>query len=205
MIKQQGGVFGRNPTFNNVGIDGILTVDQIVEKTASGGTTLNGVTLKNGNVVVADGKGIDFSATPGTGTSELFADYERGDFTPTIIGSTAAGVGTYSAQVGQYTKIGDRVFFNIRLVWSAHTGTGNMLIAGLPFASSSASGVAYAATIGWLSGLTLTASNLAVAYIGGGSTQVQPNQYPVGNGSAGSVPIDTAAGLIMSGQYAAAY
>jgi hypothetical protein len=80
-----------------------------------------------------------------------------------------------------------------------------MLIEGLPFASSSDANTAHAATIGWLSGLTLTASNLAVAYIGGGSTQVQPNQYPVGNGSAGAVLMDAAAAVIMSGQYAAAY
>jgi len=26
-IKQQGGIFGRNPTFNNVTVDGTLTAD----------------------------------------------------------------------------------------------------------------------------------------------------------------------------------
>jgi hypothetical protein len=81
-IKQYGGVFGRNPTFNNATIDGTLTVDQIVEKTGAAGIALDGVTLKDGNVVLADGKGIDFSATAGTGTSELFDDYEEGTWTP---------------------------------------------------------------------------------------------------------------------------
>jgi hypothetical protein len=86
-IKHQGGIFGRNPTFNNVDVDGVLTVDQIAEKTAAAGITLDGVTLKDGNVVLADGNGIDFSATSGTGTSELFDDYEEGTWTP-IIGGT---------------------------------------------------------------------------------------------------------------------
>jgi hypothetical protein len=55
-IKQQGGIFGRNPTFNNVDVDGVLTVDTITEKTGASGVTLDGVTLKDGNVVLANGK-----------------------------------------------------------------------------------------------------------------------------------------------------
>jgi hypothetical protein len=92
-------------------------------------------TLSTGNLVVSNGKGIDFSATPGTGTSELLADYEEGDFTPTIVGSTSAGVGTYVYQLGKYTKIGREVSFELLLVWTAHTGVGNMYVAGLPFSN----------------------------------------------------------------------
>ena len=103
-IKSNGGIFGRNPTFNNVTVDGVLTVDQIVEKTSASGITLDGVTLKDGNVVLASGKGIDFSATAGAGTSELFSDYEEGTFTPNQgVGLTV--VGAFSSE-GRYTKIG---------------------------------------------------------------------------------------------------
>ncbi|NDG03548.1 MAG: hypothetical protein EB119_10265, partial [Synechococcaceae bacterium WBB_34_004] len=81
---------------------------------ATGGDTNIGVTitpkgtgnlvLTSGNLVVADGKGIDFSATAGTGTSELFNDYEEGTFTPTLAsGGTSV---TYSNQLASYTKIG---------------------------------------------------------------------------------------------------
>lgn len=38
-IRQQGGIFGHNPTFNNVNVEGALTVDQIVEKTGAAGIT----------------------------------------------------------------------------------------------------------------------------------------------------------------------
>lgn len=49
-------------------------------------------------------------------------------YAPTIIGSTTAGTGTYTKQGGWYTKIGDMLFVFIDLVWTAHTGTGNMLV-----------------------------------------------------------------------------
>jgi hypothetical protein len=94
------------------------------------------MTLSTGNLVIGtSGKGIDFSATPGTGTSELLNDYEEGNFTPTIVGTTTAGVGNYAFQVGKYTKIGREVSFELLLVWAGHTGTGNMYVAGLPFSN----------------------------------------------------------------------
>jgi hypothetical protein len=62
------------------------------------------------NIVIGtSGKGIDFSATSGTGTSELFDDYEEGTWTPTITNV----VGTYtttSVNYAQYTKIGEVVY-----------------------------------------------------------------------------------------------
>jgi len=68
--------------------------------------------IANGNLVMStSGKGIDFSATAGTGTSELFADYEEGTFTATAVPSTS---GTITLDSGidllAYTKIGRVVF-----------------------------------------------------------------------------------------------
>lgn len=133
-IRQQGGIFGRNPTFNNVTVDGTLTVDQIVEKTGAAGITLDGVTLKDGNVVLADGKGIDFSATSGTGTSELFDDYEEGTWTPVWSQITLGN----ATSTGHYTKIGDVVFVTARLVYGSTSslGSGNVIASGLPFAAA---------------------------------------------------------------------
>lgn len=62
--------------------------------------------------------------------------YEEGVFTPVVEGITTAGVGTYSIQQGYYTRIGNVVRFHLNVAWSAHTGTGNMRIAGLPFTAS---------------------------------------------------------------------
>ncbi len=54
-------------------------------------------------------------------------------FTPTIIGQSTEGVGTYTSQFGFYHKIGNIIFVVGNVSWSAHTGTGNMLFGNLPF------------------------------------------------------------------------
>lgn len=156
-IKQQGGIFGRNPTFNNVTVDGILTVDQIVEKTGAAGITLDGVTLKDGNVVLADGKGIDFSATAGTGTSELFDDYEEGTWTATV-GCTGNAT-TTTTVTAYYTKIGRQVTVGFRFLNNIDTTglSGFFLITGLPYACIAGSTAGFAGIADW-SDLTYPAS-----------------------------------------------
>jgi hypothetical protein len=152
-IKQHGGIFGRNPTFNNVTVDGTLTVDQIVEKTGAAGITLDGVTLKDGNVVLDDGKGIDFSATAGTGTSELFDDYEEGAWTPSI-----GGTATYSNQEGYYTKVGRLVHAYFDLTINL-IGTGSTsVVSGLPFSKGLGTN---AVSIGFFQNLALSPVYLA--------------------------------------------
>lgn len=59
--------------------------------------------------------------------------YEEGDWTPVIEGSTTAGAGTYTTQYGRFTRIGNRVFYNFTIAWSAHTGTGLLALANLPY------------------------------------------------------------------------
>ena len=136
-IKQHGGVFGRNPTFSNVTVDGTLAVDQIVEKTGAAGITLDGVTLKDGNVVLANGKGIDFSATAGTGTSELFDDYEEGTWTP-VVTSSSGTLTTVTVTWATYTKVGNKVFVSTKFVLTdAGTGSGSLSIDGLPYTVAS--------------------------------------------------------------------
>ena len=56
----------------------------VANLTAGRAISATQLTLTTGNVIVANGQGIDFSATPGTGTSELFADYEEGNYTATF-------------------------------------------------------------------------------------------------------------------------
>jgi len=94
------------------------------------GTT--NLTIADGNLVLGtSGHGIDFSATSGTGTSELFDDYEIGSFTPTI----GSGTCTFT---GNYVKIGDLV--NIQIFargFSDHTSSTSISFGGLPFTSSS--------------------------------------------------------------------
>jgi len=91
------------------------------------------------NIVIGtSGKGIDFSATSGSGTSELLADYEEGTWTPTIsFGGASDGI-TYSFQQGSYTKVGRLVTATCVVNLSAKgSSSGNANIGGLPFAASS--------------------------------------------------------------------
>jgi hypothetical protein len=62
----------------------------------------------------------------------------RGTFTPVVAGTTSAGVGTYTVQWGRYTQEGKRVTAEMFLTWTAHTGTGNISVTGLPVAADSA-------------------------------------------------------------------
>lgn len=107
--------------------------------------TLSGdVNLSTGNLVIGtSGKGIDFSATSGTGTSELLSDYEEGTWSPTL---TSAGGGfttiAYGDSQGIYTKVGRMVTVMGGLFTSGAitvgSASGQLYIAGLPFAVVSA-------------------------------------------------------------------
>ena len=210
-IKQQGGIFGRNPTFNNVEVDGTATLDNIAASdklrvTASenpaayiefentfqnagivsqaglllgvnssvqtnyagvigteSAANANGVELdfyanngsamvhvarargsKNfeimdGNLIVANGQGIDFSATSGTGTSELFDDYEEGTYTVTLYDASSGGNASATTTTGYYTKVGRQVtvwFSDLNNINTAGMTSGNPLYVSLPFTSS---------------------------------------------------------------------
>ena len=291
-IKQYGGVFGRNPTFNDVTIEGELTFDGDIDinsdlkidgnlevtgtSSLTGNTSIsrpdNGVVdfnatntgttgtsnsrirayvsgatggdpsigvgitgvqdyywsidnsdsdklklLANGssildftpagaatfsdNVIIGtSGKGIDFSATAGTGTSELLDDYEEGAWTPVVTGSTSAGTGTYINQIGLYTKVGRVVHFQCWLQVSAHTGTGVTLINGLPF-TSNASNAKGTANLNYFANLTISASNTAGLQVANGQTYLVLKEFPVGGGVAGSVAIDPNMQINFSGSY----
>jgi hypothetical protein len=101
-----------------------------VARTDAAQTLTGNQTITNGNVVVSSGYGIDFSATPGTGTSELLADYEEGTWTPSL-----GGDATYTTAVGNYLKVGSLVYVSAHIHVNV-IGTGNKItFSGLPFTS----------------------------------------------------------------------
>jgi hypothetical protein len=101
--------------------------------------TSGNVTVSTGNLVIGtSGKGIDFSATPGTGTSELLADYEEGTWTPT----DASGAGlsfTATSNNCFYTKIGNQVTCVFSLTYPSTASAAAATIGGLPFTSKNTS------------------------------------------------------------------
>jgi hypothetical protein len=111
----------------------------VADLTAGRAISATQMTLTTGNLIVADGQGVDFSATPGTGTSELLNDYEEGTWTPTLVGGTTAGTYSIATTSARYTKIGRQVTVNARMVVTVTSaGTGGAKFGGLPFAKSSA-------------------------------------------------------------------
>jgi len=136
-------------------------------------TIANGLTLTDGNLVVASGHGIDFSATGNiSGTSsELLSDYEEGTWTP----ACQFYAGTPTIENAFYTKIGRQVVFSCKILLDGTSDGSNFRITGLPFTSlNSGSGVF---------GAFLSYSNSsAVAYSLIGANETQINNYD-SNGS----------------------
>jgi hypothetical protein len=90
-----------------------------------------------GNLVIGtSGKGIDFSATSGTGTSELLADYEEGTWTPTQGGGLTV-VGSFSSE-GTYTIVGRTVVLRGKVTGSTSiaVAANTVLCGGLPVNSN---------------------------------------------------------------------
>ena len=263
-IKQLGGVFGRNPTFNDVTIEGQLTFDgdidvnsdlkvdgdlevtgvvdingtgllgtvgdgsfnqsaylgfqsdraffgydssqnAIVQSTANKGIVFEvndntygsgsralhiksdtDVEVTAGNLIIGtSGKGIDFSATAGTGTSELFDDYEEGTWTPAV-GTSSNEVGTWDSSFdATYTKIGRTVMINLVISGTGmgfSSTTGSRQYTGLPFPPLDDGSGSYAA-----SGLAVGGG---VAVYASGSTFYLARHF--GTGTASKIQISFA-------------
>jgi len=167
------------------------------------GTGKFATTIGVGNATpAASGSGITFPATQSASSdANTLDDYEEGTFTPTVAGTTLAGTGTYAAQGGFYTKIGNRVSFNLYINWTNLVGaTGALTIVGLPF-TSLGTATSYSAVSVWSDVLTLTASSYLVCYIPPNSTTFSPKSSPVGGGSDVNVAIDTSASIMLAGSY----
>lgn len=117
-----------------------------------------------------------------------------GSFTPVLSGQTTAGAGTYTVQTGSYYRHGNVVFFNINLQWSAHTGTGNLIVNGLPFTSGANN------TPCTILASALTFTGQLAAYVIGGTTNISLRTLSSGV-SFGDVPMDTAGTIYLSGFY----
>jgi hypothetical protein len=103
------------------------------------------VNVLTGNLVIGTaGKGIDFSATSGAGTSELLDDYEEGTWTPIDVTMDTWTSPTFTAT---YTKIGRLVTVELRQTGGTIGWSAGDAISGLPFSPAKGS-IGYASDTG---------------------------------------------------------
>jgi hypothetical protein len=126
----------------------------------------------------------------------LWQPSSSGVWTPVIKGASTPGTGTYSIQSGFWSLIGDRCFIDGYLIWSAHDGTGNMVVDGLPRAANAAG----------LSALSMffslvTLANPPYAYVNAGTTQIILTTSALAAGANAAVAIDAAGTMRFSGNY----
>ena len=237
-IKQYGGVFGRNPTFNDVTIEGELTFDGDIDigsdlkingdlevlglstfnsgadnkiadfistdagafvyiqdsnalgyyHGASNGSYVirdtdnntrlsidssGNISVGAGNLVIGtSGKGIDFSATAGTGTSELLDDYEEGEFAVTLTPSTSGSIALQAgADTMLYNKVGRVVHCQGQInVSSIASAVGSSIAVNLPFAKLNTTDGSEASS-GPVTYYNTSAYSVLPAYVPGSATQ----------------------------------
>jgi len=171
--------------------------------TTNSGTLISATTIGVGGATPStSGAGITFPATQSASSdANTLDDYEEGSWTPTISGISTTGTGTYSVQVGRYTKVGNLVTISARVTWSAHTGTGNMSITGLPFVNQNVNDLYGSVTFGYVNNLALTANNLVTGVSIFNTSRIDLYQYPVGGGGGLAVSMDTAADIIFTVTY----
>ena len=166
------------------------------------------VDIKTGNLVIGtSGKGIDFSATGGptngSGTSELFDDYEEGTFAPQYSGDSGAGSYGYARQAGKYTKIGNTVYYSFYITTNVvnANASGNLIITGLPFTSGSNNEYYQGASIGYYASWNNTYPSHALCDVN--NTRIYIYKNHANSNITHAVPTDVTNGtsLIVSGHY----
>jgi hypothetical protein len=189
-------------------------------KNGANDATLDGsgnLSISAGNLVLASGSGIDFSANANAAgtTSELLDDYEEGTWTVTLRGGsisspthTATPIES-GAHNAKYVKIGNKVFFHFYERWNISTWTGSWtgINFELPFTPDNFASI----TISYWSSFFNT--SLSSTYQPAG--YIDPNglcrltlqaitQSGESDNNNGTISLSSSAGLMISGIYTTA-
>jgi len=131
-----------------------------------------------------------------------------GTFTPTIQDTSFSDAEsqTYTTQVGHYTRIGNRLWFNLYVVLSSKgdlTAGDQAYVAGLPIASVNVANEYHGVSIGSSSGLNITAGFAPSGYITNNVTVITLTLFDVTTGDSGLLisELTDAAAFIISGHY----
>ena len=157
--------------------------------------TITGINFADSQTASADANTLD--------------DYEEGTFTPDITADATMGTVGWNHRYGYYTKVGDRVYYDIYLAYSmASEQDVQVFVSGLPFTCSNANSGrrAFPAIIGnWYNNTTKDTFISPNAWINPNSTRII---LAWANGGTGEAIVDSdlqssasAGELYISGQY----
>lgn len=178
-------ISGASNTITNISLTTGVTGTLPVANGGTGVTTSTGtgsVVLSNSPTLVTPTIGAALATSINFGGSTL-STYVTGTFTPVLaFGGASVGI-TYGTQTGVYTRIGNIVHFQIRIILTSKgSSTGNATITGLPVtinASYSGSASTVSQNVNFLS-----TSNI-IAFLTAGGTSVslqnQLNNNPLTN------------------------
>lgn len=177
---------------NDPGSNGVMV------RTSLNTTTVRTITGTSDQITVTNGDGV--SGAPTLSFPTTF--YATGTWTPTMLGTGTAGTPTYTAQVGRYTRLGETVFVEARVVWSAHTGTGNMELGGLPFTVANVSNlVQYLALYPSVGTATVFTNPYCFCRLLGAATTGSPQSFNNSTGAVASQALPGAGDITVIGTY----
>ena len=157
-----------------------LTIGASGDTVALGsGASVSGLTLSDNILFNTASKGIYLGVTTAT-ASNLLDDYEEGTWTPTFSGHTGV---TYTAQVGEYTKIGNICTVRIQLGISNYTGTtgSTLSIAGLPFATIGTGGAGNGGAVIRWNGINLSSGYTSLSLMAASPSGTTLDAYESGD------------------------
>ena len=117
-------------------------------------------------------------------------------YTPTVYGASTTGTGTYTDQIGRYTRVGNLIHFTVRVVWTAHTGSGGLRIS-LPIGSVNTSGQRYSYSV-YMDGATFSGSPIALILENANHIRVRQN---VSGGAVTDINLPSAGEVVITGTY----
>jgi hypothetical protein len=174
-----------------------VSVTTNVSGTAGLGTTIDSKTSNTGVKSLSAGLQLPAAQVASADVNTL-DDYVEGTWTPTIIGDSVAGVQTYTAQVGLFTKVGRLVTASFYVAISAKDAAiaGQLQIGGLPYIFVNTANAYVGGALSDWSGITLTAS---FTYVGLQSVIGNSKMYLRQSGSAQATTTIAVAGLAANG------
>ncbi len=115
---------------------------------------------------------------------------------PAAVGGTVAGAASGGTQTGYYCRVGDVCHFSVSVNWTSHTGSGQLRINNMPFASNANIVQTFSVRPAVSAAGDITQ---VVAYIPANSTQLRLEKYAAGGVTDLAVP--ASGNYVISGSY----